>query len=1149
MPVDARRLKELFVVASELPPAERAAWLDRECGGDAELRQRLEGLLRAHDDSGGFLAQPATVDPAPGNADSPVSLRGKGAGDEGEAIGTRIGPYKLLQKLGEGGMGTVWVAEQSEPVKRRVALKLIKAGMDSAQVLRRFEAERQALALMDHTNIAKVFDGGQTGEPRSVSSRVIEGDDTRELTLLGSPRPYFVMELVKGVPITKYCDELHLPIKERLELFMPVCAAIQHAHQKGIIHRDIKPSNVLACMQDGKPVPKVIDFGVAKALHQRLTDESMYTEIGQIVGTLEYMSPEQAELSTLDIDMRADVYALGVLLYELLTGTTPLSRKRLNNAAFVEMLRIIREEEPQKPSTRLTESKESLASLAAQRRTEPAKLMKAVRGELDWIVMKCLEKDRTRRYETASSLARDVERHLADEPVDACPPSARYRLGKFLRRHRGPVLAASLILLALVGGIVGTTWGLIRAEGQRQKAETAAEQEREAKEREAEQRALAETKRQEAEDQKKRAEQQKQRAEEKEKEARKQQQIAEAVRTFLQHDLLRQADATEQADTLLPLGGRFEAKDNPTIKELLERAAGELTPAKIEAKFPSQREVQASILRTVGDTYRGIGEYGKAVEFLTRASDLYRAAFGFDNPDSLRTLNHLAMAYRANGNVLPAIELYEQIRAAIVKKQGVDHIDTLLTLANLATAYLAAGKPIQAIKLFEQARDGSVKTQGADHLFTLAILNNLAQTYMAAGQVRQAIKLGEQVRDMRAKKLGVDHPYTLITRCNLAGAYLKAGELPWAIALFQQVLDAQKKKLGADHPNTLTTLNNLALAYRAAGKLPEAIALLEQVRDASVKKLGVNHPDTLITLDSLAVAYHDFGKLPQAIKLFEQVRDVQLKTLGANHPHTLSTLTNLAAAYKNTGKVPLAIQLYKQAWNVQVKTLGADHPDTLFTLHYLAGAYRADGKLSEAIALFKQVHEARATKLGAEHTDTLITLNNLATAYYAFGKPSKAIELLKQAHDSLVKKLGAGHPHTLLIGNNLAQAYQGTGKPEQALPLIRQAAEEYEKQKFLHPDSETAVGRLSACHEQLMQYSEAEAWQRKWLAAVKEQAGDQSPTYAGGLVLLGVNLLKQKKWTEAERVASLPALQIRQLFRWICLKGPVGWPVRLRAGD
>jgi serine/threonine protein kinase/tetratricopeptide (TPR) repeat protein len=446
---------------SKRTPAERAAYLDAVCAGNAALRQEVEALLQAHDQAGDFLAEPfvkavrtAALPPAGGG----MSADSLGPPPAAEAPGTSIGPYRLLQQLGEGGMGAVYVAEQQEPVKRRVALKVIKPGMDSAKVLARFAAERQALALMDHTNIAKVLDAGSTE----------------------AGRPYFVMELVKGVPITRYCDELHLSLRERLELFVPVCQAIQHAHQKGIIHRDIKPSNVLVCIQDGKPIPKVIDFGVAKALHQKLAERTMYTEIGAVMGTLEYMSPEQAELSALDIDTRADVYALGVLLYELLTGSTPLDRKRLKQAALTEAIRLIREEEPVKPSTRLTQSMDSLTSLASLRRTEPGRLAKEVRGELDWIVMKCLEKDRTRRYETANGLARDVERYLADEPVEACPPSKGYRLRKFARKHRQLLATAAAFALLLVLGIVFSAVQAVRARtAERQALENEAEANRE----------------------------------------------------------------------------------------------------------------------------------------------------------------------------------------------------------------------------------------------------------------------------------------------------------------------------------------------------------------------------------------------------------------------------------------------------------------------------------------------------------------------------------------------------------------------------------------------------------------------------------------------------------------------------------------------
>jgi eukaryotic-like serine/threonine-protein kinase len=957
-------------------PTERAAFLDEACSGDVALRQRVEALLQSHDHEE-FLRTPAVTRPEEPTSLAQSATDGLTTTPESttptERAATMIGPYKLLQQIGEGGMGTVYMAEQTHPVRRTVAIKLIKDGMDDRQVLARFGAERQALALMDHPNIAKVFDAGATEQGRH----------------------YFVMELVKGIPITRFCDERRLTLRERLELAIPVCQAVQHAHQKGIIHRDLKPSNVLIALYDGKPVPKVIDFGVAKATGARLTDQTLYTDFGSVVGTLEYMSPEQAELNQLDIDTRSDIYSLGVLLYELLTGSTPLERKQLKTAVFLEVLRMIREEDSPPPSARLSTTEE-LPNIAACRHVEPRKLSGLVRGELDWIVMKALEKDRNRRYETANGLAADLRHYLDDEPVEACPPSAGYRLRKLVRRHRGLVLAAALVLLALLAGVIGTTWGLIRAD-QARRAEAA----------------------------------QRMRAEANELKAVEQSRIAEAVRNFLQQDLLRQAGPTEQADAVRRVGGGFEATENPTIKELLDRAAPELTPRKIESKFPSQPEVQASILKTVGATYWSIGEFAKSVDFLTRSSDIFRRVFGADHPDTLSTLEILAAAILQSGNTVEAVALFEQVRDARAKKLGADHPDTLTTLDNLA-------------------RSSSI-----------------------AGNTAEAIARYEQVRDARLKKLGADHPDTLTTLDNLARAYLDAGKTAEAVSLFQQVRDARLNTLGADHPDTLMTLFGLAQAYASTGKTAEAMAVYEQVRDACMKKLGADHPQTLVTLHDLAHMYRDTGKTAEAVALYEQVRDTCMRKLGADHPLTLATLDNLAWTYLLTGKTAEAIALLERVRDARVKLLGADHPHTLITLNKLAQAYRVAGKPAEAIALYEQVRAIQVKKFGTDHPDVLTTLATLALVY------------------------------------------EDAGKRELALPLFQQAVTGIEKRQFVHPQAGLIVDALSECYERLNQFDQAETWRRKWLVVVKARSGAKSRYFASELAVLGLNLLAQKKWTDA----------------------------------
>jgi serine/threonine protein kinase/tetratricopeptide (TPR) repeat protein len=896
MPSDPKRVQAVFLAAVDQPAVERYAVLDRECGADADLRHRVEALLRAHDQPGSYLNEPVvdlavTVDPTLGaasedsNPEPSISI---------ESVGSHIGPYKLLQNLGEGGMGSVWVAEQTEPVKRRVALKIIKPGMDSTTVLRRFEAERQALALMDHTHIAKVFDAGTTAHGR----------------------PYFVMELIKGVPITRYCDELHLPIRERLALFVPVCQAIQHAHQKGVIHRDIKPSNVLVCIQDGKPVPKVIDFGVAKALHQKLADQSIYTEIGQIIGTLEYMSPEQAELSPLDIDTRADVYALGVLLYELLTGTTPLDRKRLKSAAVQEMLRVIREVEPPKPSTRLTDSKEALPNLAAQRRTEPGRLTKEVRGELDWIVMKCLEKDRGRRYESADGLSRDVERYLTDEPVEACPPSAGYRLRKFLRRYKKPVLAVTTVFLVLMAGVVVSTWQAIRAS----RAEA---------------------------------------------EARRERDTAQAVRDFLQNDLLRQADAGVQVEHLRGASGiNFEVHDNPTIKELLDRAAAGLTAERIDQKFPNKPLVQAEILYTVGSSYGGVEEHEKAISHLKRAAELRQIHLGPDHLDTLAVLSSLADEYIQVGKKAEALSLYEKVKNSRESRLGPDHPALLAERANLAWAYWSIGKKEEGLAQLEKVRESMTASLGADHLITLKNLALQAGAYYELGRTAEAVALFEQVRDGIVPKLTLDHPYTLLILRNLACAYYNAGRKDESIIVAEQMLPRARRVLGEWHSITIAALADLITCLEETNQFTKVCDVWAELVSIVRKRNAYDDPNLAFNLAQYGIALLKAGKSKEAEQVFRECLSIFEKKQPDDWM-TFDAKSSLGGSLldqkKYTEAEPLLLNGYegmkKREEKIPAGRYGWDR--LLESLERLARFYEVTGKPEEAAKWRKELEEAK----------------------------------------------------------------------------------------------------------------------------------------------------------------------------------------------
>jgi serine/threonine protein kinase len=1089
MAVDAGRAKSLFLAASDLVvPAERAAFLDRECGGDAELRQRVEALLRANDAAPLPSAKEvATVDSADG---LPATVD---HGDPTARVGAVLaGKYKLVEEIGAGGMGSVFLAQQTEPVKRVVAVKVVKAGMDSKAVLARFDAERQALALMDHPNIARVLDAGTT-----------EGG-----------RPFFVMELVKGVPITQFCDQRKLMPRQRLELFVAVCQAIQHAHQKGIIHRDLKPSNVLVALYDDRAVPKVIDFGVAKATGASLTDMSLLTGFGAVVGTPEYMSPEQASLNNLDIDTRSDVYALGVLLYELLTGTTPVDKKSLKDAALLEVLRIVREVEAPRPSAKLS-SIDTLPNVAANRGTEPARLSKLLKGELDWVVLKALEKDRTRRYETANGLARDLERYLADEVVEARPPSAGYRLQKFVRRHKGQVLAASVVLFALLAGVVGTSLGLVEAKRQEgiardeawakeqaRAAEAAQRQLAQANERKAVAAAAAELQAQQQANEKRIAAEQAAQAEaaarQKEEQERK---FAQAIADFVINDFLALTSVEGQ--------GRFGGAGldrNTTLLDLLNRAA-----QKLKARKDLDPRIEAELCWIIGVNYRASGD-ARGVPFLERAVQLRRESLGQDHRDTLSAMNSLAMAYREAGKLDLAVPLLEQTLKRQKTKLGTEHHDTLITMNGLAMAYREAGKLDLALPLAEETVKLMKAKLGTDHPNTLTSMGNLAVAYQGAGQWDLALPLFKETLQLMKAKLGADHLDTLICMHNLAQTYRAAGKLDLAVPLFEETLQLQKAKLGTDHHHTLGTMSDLAGAYQAAGMPDLAPPLLEEALKLHKAKLGADHPQTLTSMNDLAAAYYAVRKLDLALPLFEETLKLRKAKLGADHPATLTTMNNLGLAYKDTGKVDLALPLLEETLKLHKAKLGADHPDTLLTMNNLATAYHAAGKVDLALSLWEETLKLQKAKLGADHPQTLPTMHNLAIAYWRMKRLDQSIPLLEEMLNLSEKRLGRQHPDTLVAVVDLGVNYMDAARFKEALPLLEEAYAASKK----HPQLRFAGPRLVEAYAKTGETAKLANLLLEQLAEARKTLPKDSPQLAAMLAQVGMELLKLNKGAEAE---------------------------------
>ncbi|MGP1345672.1 MAG: tetratricopeptide repeat protein [Phycisphaerales bacterium] len=906
-------------------PTERSRFLESACRDDPAMLARVRALLDADAAAGGFLN---TADRPAGDQNATILQdRPVGRVPGIERSGDLIGRYKLLELIGEGGFGSVWMAEQREPVRRRVALKVIKLGMDTKQVVARFEAERQALAMMDHPNIARVLDGGSTE----------------------TGRPYFVMELVRGVPLLEYCTKHGVDTRTRLELFVRVCQAIQHAHQKGIIHRDIKPSNVLVTMHDGVPVPKVIDFGIAKATNSELTQRTLFTEHRQIIGTPAYMSPEQAELSGLDVDTRSDIYSLGVLLYELLTGTTPFAPDELLSKGFAEMMRIIREVEPARPSTRLSMlSKHASGTTGAP--GDPLEIRRIgalVRGDLDWIVMKCLEKDRRRRYETANALAADIDRHLSDQPVTAGPPSARYRLGKFVKRNRTGVLAGGLIALLLVLGVIGTTAGMLRAIDEKKRADAAAQGE-------SEQRELAEASARAAREQAERAVEAEARAQ---RRADELQQLADFQALQLQkinpqtmgirlrRDLLGAvADADREAVRSALMGVNFTSVAMGVLSENLF----EDTISTIDDQFADQPLVRALLLQSAAVIMRELGLLELAIGPQERSLALRREHLGDEHPETLSSIGHYGVLLQRLGRLEEAERFELEALEGRRRVLGEDHPATLLSLTHYGMLLRAQGRLSEAEPVYQEALESRRRVLGDRHPDTLVSLNNMGVLMEDYGRYEEAERYHRESVVLREALHGPDDPHTLTAKSNLAGVLSALQRLDESEALEREALAGFRTIHGDDHPETIVSLRNLGNILFANQKYDESEAISREAIERSERLLGPDHVSTILAKNNLARLLSDTDRRQEAMPYLREITESTRRTLGDEHYMSLGSMYNLSATHLELGNAEEEFAILGEAASIARRASAQQHWIAGIVLRSYAASLRDRERFAEA---------------------------------------------------------------------------------------------------------------------------------------------------------------------------------------------------------
>ncbi len=900
------RAKGVFDGAVDLRDEERAAFLETACGQDTVLRARVEALLASDRKDDRFLGNPTMGAAGDG-----------GAGAGGERPGMRIGPYRLVELIGEGGFGSVFLAEQEEPVRRRVALKIIKLGMDTRAVVARFEHERQALALMDHPNIAKVLGAGATE----------------------AGRPYFIMEYVKGEPITTYCDRANLNVVARLELFTQVCRAVQHAHTKGIIHRDIKPSNVLVGEQDGRAFCRVIDFGIAKATQRPTSDKMVFTELRQFIGTPEYMSPEQAG-SDRDIDTRTDVYSLGVLLYELLTGATPFDPKRLRSAAFGELQRIIRETDPPAPSTKLGESKETVASVAAVRGTEPRRLGSMLRGELDWIVMRAIEKDRERRYDSPGNLAMDVERYLQGQEVQAAPPGVGYRMKKALRRHRVGIAVAGLIALSLIVGLGAAMWQANVAAGDRDRAQ------------------LSEAKAQAA-----RNESELRRKEIEQVAAFQQSQLEgidpEAMGKQLRDRMIASAKTGEQRQGL----GATQIAEH---QEQLAKMLGDANPTDV-ALSALDENIFARALRAADEQFKD--------QPLVKARLLQTLA---------GTLRDLGLLDRATAPQIEALAIRRRLL-------GNDDPATVASIASMGSLLLAQNRFAEAEVVYREALAAAPRVLGEDDRVTLGVTSDLGLVLQSQGKRKEAEPYFRDLLARFRRVLGPDAPETLQMINNMGGLMMDDGKPDAAEPFFREALDRRRKVGGENDADTLMCMNNLGLALEKQGKPGEAEPMYRDAMERSRKARGDDHPDSLLYMSNLGFVLGTLGQMSKAEELSRDALERRRAKLGGDDPDTLQSAHNLGVILLEMKRPAEAEPLLRAAMSGREHRFGTDSSPALGSRKELVRALIALGHFEQAEALLleteRRVADPKSGSVRA-HTATvqrLIDLYNL----WELTEPSK----------------------------------------------------------------------------------------------------------------------------------------------------------------